>query len=43
MALLPAGTSAMLELFNLEPEMIRQLEGGLGDKLRGWLAIGRGV
>jgi sugar phosphate isomerase/epimerase len=42
-ALLPAGTSAMLELFNLEPEMVRQLEGGLGDRLRGWLALDRGI
>ena len=43
MAKLPIGTSAMLELFNSEPEMNRQIARGLGEKLKSWLAIGRGM
>ena len=43
MAKLPAEMSAMLELFNSEPEMNRQIARGLGEKLKGWLALGRGT
>ena len=42
-ARLPADVSVMLELFHSEAEMNRQVMLGLGDRLKNWLAVGRGT